>query len=732
MISLMLRIARCKYFGSGFLIFIMISMLGVAGSIRSVSRTNVLPFDAGSDTPSISQSYGQLPLCFEVNAGQIDPQVKFFTRGSNHALFLTPTETVLALRNDERGVMNGESDRSSAFSIHHSSFATVRMKLVGANPRPQMVGLDELPGKANYFLGNDPREWRTDVATYARVQYQEVYPGVDMVYYGNHSQLEYDLIVAPGIDPQTIILSYEGVSQLKVSAEGDLVLATAGGEIRQHKPVIYQEVNGSRREIAGGYLIDEDHQVGFQVGAYDVASPLVIDPVLAYSTYLGGNDDDYGVGIAVGASGNVYVTGQTYSLKFPTETPLQPAIGDGFHPDLFVTQYNPAGTALLYSTYLGGDNSDYSNAIAVDPSGNAYVTGYTYSANFPTKAPLQAGLALAPSTDAIVAKLNPTGSVLLYSTYLGGDFEDIASSIAVDALGNAYVTGYTISTNFPTKDPLQANKVRYQDAFIAKFNPTGSALLYSTYLGGTETDVGNSIAVDPSGNAYVAGGTLSTNFPTKAPLQPALAGSSDAFVAKLNPTGSALLYSTFLGGTGAESAYGMAIDASGNAYVTGPTSSSNFPTRTPLQPALAGSSDVFLAVVNAAGSAISYSTYLGGGSADTGYSVAVDTSGNAYLTGLTRSSNFPTKSSMQPTLAGSSDAFVAGVNPTGSTLLYSTYLGGRDVESGYSITVDPSGNTYVTGYTASINFPTKGATQPGFGGRGGRGYGDVFIVRISP
>jgi len=543
------------------------------------------------------------------------------------------------------------------------------------------------------------------------------------------------------------VLDFKGADKLEIDAEGDLVLHASGGNIRQHKPIIYQELDGVRREIPGGYVRKGANRVGFKLAAYDATRPLVIDPVvLSYSTYLGGSGEDSGWGIAVDADHNAYVTGSAGSANFPTTAGAFQSAGTS---GVFVTKLNPAGSALVYSTYLGGFASG--SGIVVDAAGNAYVTGSAFSDNFPTTAgAFQTTFADGANSggDAFVTKLDPTGSVLVYSTYLGGSGFDSGAGVAVDAGGNAYVTGLTQSTNFPTtagafqttfSDP--SNTVD-PDAFVTKLNPTGSALVYSTYLGGGRFDSGAGIAVDGAGNAYVTGATQSGNFPTTAgAFQTAFkSGSnvnSDVFVTKLDSTGSSLVYSTYLGGGSDEIGAGIAVDASGSAYVTGRTNSFDFPTTPGAIPSVdtSGAYDAFVTKVNPAGAALVYSTRLGGSTNDVGYGIAVDADGNAYATGATFSDDFPTTpGAFQPIHAGGWDAFVAKLNPAGSLLLYSTYLGGSGgspehgggLDEGHGIAVDTARNAYVTGQTISSNFPTTvGAFQTGLGG--GR---DAFVAKI--
>ena len=659
----------------------------------------------------VSEAYTQLPMHFEANRGQTDSQVKFLARGSGYSLFLTATEAVLAWRKDEgRQVKDEKKTPASSLTPHPSPGGTLRMRLVGANSTPQVAGIDELPGQSHYFIGNDPQRWRTGVSNYARVQYHDVYPGVDLVYYGNQQQLEYDFILAPDANPNSIQLAFTGADQLAVDAQGDLVLRTAGGDIRQHKPIIYQNVNGTRQEIAGGYVRRGKHEVGFQVAAYDASRPLVIDPVLVYSTYLGGSGHDE-ARVAVDAAGNAYVTGRTTSANFPVVNPLQPAYGGGPN-DVFVAKLNPTGSALIFVTYLGGSGDDQSGGIGVDASGNVYVAGITGSPNFPSANPLQP--AIGGAVDAFVTKLNPAGNSLIYSTYLGGSGTDVANRLAVDAAGNAYVTGLTTSTNFPTVNPLQPTNGGGQDAFVAKVNAMGNALIYSTYLGGSGTESSAGIGVDAAGNAYVAGQTASPNFPTANPWQPAYGGGDrDVFVAKLNPTGSALVYSTYLGGSGEDRAFGIAADAAGNAYVSGLTSSADFPVVNPLQSAYGGGpNDAFVVKVNPTGSALVYSTYLGGSGDDQGLGIAVDAAGNAYVAGQTNSPNFPTVNPVQPAFGGGPfDAFIAKLSADAKSTAVATVsaasFSASAVASESIVSAFGSGLTTTTLAATSTPLPTS-------------------------
>src|SRR5437667_430244 len=496
-----------------------------------------LPFAAAAEA-RVCQSYGKLPLHFEANQGQTHQAISFLTPSADSSLYLTAGEAVLVLTKpnpDAKRDLRSTPERRG--TQPRGTPVVVRMSLVGAAPKPLVSGLDELPGKVNYLIGKDPAKWRTNVPTYAKVHYRAVCPGIDLVYYGNQRQLEYDFVVSPGANPERIVLGFQGAERLEINAEGELVLHAAGGVIRQRVPVIYQEIDGVRTKIEGRYVLKDAHRVGFQAAAYDQSRPLVIDPTLVDSTYLGGSGWDYGYGIAVDAAGSAYVTGVTSSTDFPTASALQATNGGGVEGDAFVTKLDPTGSALVYSTYLGGSGDDYGYGIAVDAAGSAYVTGSADSTDFPTVNPLQA--ANGGVGDAFVSKLDATGSALLYSTYLGGSARDAASGIAVDGAGSAYVTGYTISTNFPTMNPLQAaHGGGYSHAFVTKLDAAGSALLYSTYLGGSARDAASGIAVDGAGSAYVTGLTRSANFPTVNPLQAAYGGGhGGALVTQLNATG---------------------------------------------------------------------------------------------------------------------------------------------------------------------------------------------------
>ncbi len=709
---------------------------------KMLSRRSVPepPIDMTAPPAAQAESaYGRMPLSFEANRGQAGASVDFLARGAGYALYLKPTEVGLILT-------RGSGAASSR---------VLRMRLDGANSSARAEGVDELEGKVNYLVGDDPAKWQTGVPTYAGVRYEGVYTGVDVFYYGNQRQLEYDFRIAPGADPRAVSLEFEGADGVQVDGAGDLLLALGDGVVRQPKPFVYQEVGGDRRAVEGGYVLDADGRVRFTLGEYDEGLPLVINPVIVYSTYLGGSGFEIAGAVAVDSAGSAYMTGYTGSANFPTGVnPLQP--GNAGPSNIFITKLNAAGTAFAYSTYFGGSGDERALDIAVDSAGNAYLTGSTRSANLPTINAFQPALKNNDSNtgqDIFITKLNATGTALVYSTYLGGSFNETGLGIAVDSAGSAYVTGDVGSRDFPTTPgAIKRTKGEFGgDAFVTKLSPAGNALAYSTYLGGEafdNSDTGTDIAVDCAGNAYVTGYTYSSDFPTTpGAFQPTYIGAprgadfpkSDAFVTKFDPTGTALVYSTYLGGDGRDEGQGIAIDAAGSAYVTGLTMSFNFPTANAIQPnnnAVAGvAEEAFVTKLNASGSAPVYSTYLGGGSGEVAQGIAINAGGNAYVTGATTSTNFPTVNAVQNTFGGESDAFVTKINAAGSAFVYSTYLGGSGIssdEQGVGVAVDSAGSAYVFGHTGSTDFPTVNPIQATNAGAGGTFPSfDAFVTKIA-
>ena len=656
---------------------------------------------------------------FEANRGQFDSRVRYLARGSGHGLFLTADGATLALERPRTGT------------------AVLRMHIAGGRSvSPEGEG--ELAGRSNYFIGSDPAAWRTGVPSYAAVRYREVLPGVDVRFHGTDDrQAEYDLVLAPLVNPERVVLTFDGVAGIAIGADGSAVLRLAGGgTVRKPVPVAYQtDAAGRRTPVAARYQKVGRNGLRFALGRYDRRQALTIDPVFAYSTLLGGGGGESSNGIAVDPSGNVYVGGFTSSADFPTLNPVQPTNRNPGAGNAFVAKLSASGgPSLVYATYLGGSApaaDDRGLAIAVDAGGNAYLTGTTAAPDFPTTAgALQT--AFHGVQDAFVAKIGPSGATLVYATFLGGANEDFGCGIAVDGGGNAYLTGQTHSADFPTSATAAQTTKRstadFAGVFVSKLNPTGSGLVYSTYLGGSTEELCGGIAISSAGNAYVTGSTSSTDFPLKTPFQNVSGGITDAFVTEINATGTALVYSTYLGGAASDFGNGIAVDASGNATLTGTTSSTNFPLKSALQASnlATGGFTAFVSRLNAAGSALVYSTYLGGTNFDFASSVAVDSAGNAYVTGFTSSSDFRSASALQA-FGGLTDAFVSAFNPTGSALLYSTPLGGSDNDSGNAIAADSAGSVYVTGQSSSLNFPTPAsALQPFL-----HGSSDAFVTKLA-
>jgi len=717
---------------------------------------------------SVVAEYGKLPLTFEPNQGQDDPRVRFSSRGQGYSLFLTDSAAVLSLSKSE-----AQNQRSGGRQLEPRSIApqttpiktdVVRMELAGAAPGLRVAGTDPLSGKVNYFIGKDPSKWRSDVPTYSKVKYSAVYPGIDLVYYGNQRQLEYDFIVAPDADASQVRLHFAGAGKLSIDSKGDLKISAANGEISFHKPVVYQMKNGQREPVAGKFQLLAKSDVGFALGDYDRNRELVIDPTLAYSTYLGGSTSESATGIAVDGTGHAYVTGGTLSSDFPVLAGGYQTVDPGSaHPTsvAFVTKFHHDGSGLIYSTFLGGSGSDSATAIALDSKGDAYLTGTTFSTDFPVTA---GAYETSPgnSQNSFVTELNPTGSNLIYSTYLLNTSYPGATGIAVDPSYHAYVAGFTNYKDFPVSaDAFQkTNRSKYGSGFVVKLTEAGSSAIYSTYLGGSNYEYAYGIAVGKQGEAYITGTTYSHDFPETAgayQTKNKAAGhqTNNAFVTKLNTTGSALVYSTYLGGSGApdgvyvgDTGYGIAIDAAGDAYVTGSAFSDDFPHtngayQTVNHAESTQSGNAFVAKFNPAGSQLLYSTYLGGsgivnvapindsdpvGWGDSGSAIAVDSIGDAYVTGYAVSGDFPVTigayMTQDPSEGGNEDgnnpvAFFSKLNPAGSQLLYSTYMGGlgcgTGIGAGYdgtgdlgnAIAVDPTGNVYLAGETCSGNFPTS-------------------------
>lgn len=718
------------------------SRLLIAVSLLALAVPGVaFPKDV-DPTPDVeaheAAAYGDLPVSFELNVGQSDERVSFLSRASGARVFLTPDELVLALPRSSPAIGKRTPEDLAPEPL---APAVVRMRLVGASPSTP-VGEDEIETKTNYFTGNDPSRWHTDVPNFARVRYPDVYPGVDLVLYGNHGTLEYDLALAPGADPSVISVVWEGADSVEADTSGALVMTVDGGQLRQHAPALYQHSDEAERSsVAGRFVSRGGGRFGLDVGAYDHGKPLVVDPAITYSTFLGSGSSDSGEDIAVDATGAAYIVGSTFASDFPIYLGYDSSYNG--YIDAFVTKLNKAGNALIYSTYLGGSNYDGANCGAVDASGTITVAGSTYSSDLPTTDGYDA--TLNGASDAFVARLGAQGNSLVAATYLGGSSNsldsDIANAIALDPKGNAYVAGLTRSTDFPTTANAYDSTLNgYRDGTVTKLvlkqAPPTSYISYSTYLGRGGDEFLSGIVVDSTGAAYVTGNTTSSDFPTVDGFDTSFNGEVDAFVAKLSPQGDALLNSTFLGGNSLDWGRGIAMDAAGAVYVTGDTESLNFPVTansydTTFNGGLVDPTyDAFVAKfhVRTLGTfsslVLDYCTFIGGSDGDYASDIALDSDGNALIAGYSRSADFPLANAVDAVHAGYSDAFVAKLNPAGDGLVYSTYLGGSGSDSGKATAVDSKGSACVTGSTTSSDFPLVNAFDTTRQGT------DAFVAKI--
>jgi hypothetical protein len=708
-----------------------------------------------ANTPSTIQSLNKTPLSFTKNVGQWDDRVLFRANAGGATMWFTKEgvtyQFTRRIDNDANTLSTaGVGQNRFGFDASGTGTGTPQLavgddrlnntrdsidqlvltaKFIGANPNLEIIAEGQLEYKCNYFFGNDPVKWHTDVPNYEAITLKDIYPGIDLKYSGDGSgQAAYEFIAAPGAKIAQIKVAYEGAEETSLDSDGRMILKTKWGDMTA---AIGSGVNGTGL-ASPRFAVNSESTLGSAASSQSPAQTNSGTLSLSYSTYLGGGNNDEGNGIAVDGNGSAYVTGRTCSTDFPTLNPYQATYqgGDAWGGDVFVTKFSSSGNSLIYSTYIGGGDDDWGYSIAVDSSGNAYVTGQTFSPNFPIRNPYQSTFHGSYSGgDAFVTKLSSSGRRLIYSTYLGGGAHDSGRGIAVDSGGSAYVSGTTSSSDFPTLNPYQM----YQggiDAFVTKLSNSGSSLIYSTYLGGGDDDAGLGIAIDGIGNTYVTGGTYSSNFPTLNPYQ-TFQGCWDVFVTKLSGSGISLIYSTYLGGEGDDCGYGIAVDGNGNAYVTGETSSSSFPTLNPFQ-TYQSASDAFVTKLSSSGNSLIYSTYLGAGSLDQGRGIAVVGGGSAYVTGGTysSSSDFPTLNPFQThqeSYFNTEDVFVTKLSSTGNSLIYSTYLGGESWDEGSCIAVDASGNAYVIGNTGSSNFPTLNPYQT----YQNTWESDVFVTKLT-
>lgn len=669
----------------------------------------------------IAEQYGRMPMAFEANQGQNDAAVKFQARGAGYGYYLTASETVLNLDTGD-----GRTSKRS----------TLKTRLIGASETATLVGEQALPGKTSYLRGSDAKAWQTGVDQYARVRRQGVYPGIDLVYYGNQSQVEFDYVVAPGSDPSKILMEIDGAKSIRLASNGDLVVKTATGDLVQHKPTIYQTIDGQRVAVDGRYKL-QGKRLGFEVAAYDRSQTLVIDPLLSFNAYSPGLHREIANAITVGADGSAYVAG--YSTPYSYARNIR-FISD----DVFVTKLNPSGTAIVYATYIGGAAADRANAIKVDASGSVYVAGDTFSNDFPVVNAVQT--ARAGFRDGFAMKLSPDGKTIVYSTYLGGVADDTATGLALDAVGRVTIVGVTSSIDFPTANALQATNAGRADAFVTRLAADG-AMQYSTYLGGSADDGAAAVAVDATGAALLSGFSDSFNLPVSpGAFQPARTPNvitldnpntpyddsrvdsyGDAFIAKVNGNGTALDYLTYLGGQFEDTSTGLALDSNGNAVVVGYTESGNFPLASPYNSTRTGFRDLFVTRLNSNGTSLLSSTYYGGeSSSEFSTAVAVDAADTIWVTGYTASISLPTRTPLQRANSGQTDAFVAHFDAAGNDLIYASYLGAPGSDYANGLAMDGSGNVYLTGYTFSKNFTTTRAPVQG----ASFGRGEPFVTKI--
>jgi hypothetical protein len=699
------------------------AMLVMAVSGMAIAELQLGPYQ---NQPLIKGNRIAQPLTFVPNMGQWDSRVVYRTEANGAVFYFCRDEVdYMFVRNTDQleespetqlGIETDNLDRA----IYKKEAILIKARFVGANADAAINGLDRLTQSNNYYLGNNPDRWHTRVPCYGSVIYKDIYPGVDLRYYGNNRSIKYDFIVAPGADISRIRIQYEGVDQLGVTNDGSLSAVSPFGPVYELTPYIYQEKNGQKKEIAGRYVITEPGVFGFVIDDNcDQSVPLVIDPELVYSTYLGGNRYDKVNGITVNDHGEAYVTGYTMSTNFPVLNPYQPSLLDTLTADVFITRLNSDGNGIISSTYLGGiTGGEQGMGIKLDDAGYIYMGGATNSRDFPTVNPYQLHQ---NDGDVIALKLTPNGDSLIYSTYIGGIANEYPYGFAIDKAGCAYLTGVTSSPNYPTKNPILTDMTNL-DAFVTKLAPTGDSLIYSTYLGGDNIEIGYGIAVDKEGQAYIGGITTSSDFPMVYSQQGHVR-LDDVFVTKLNPAGSDFRYSTYIAGYMEDRAMSLAIDEEGHVYITGVARSSDYPLQNPIQ-TFQYDRDAFVTKLAPTRCIIEFSTYLGGDAYDLGSGIAVDSRGNMYIVGYTGSTNYPTVNPMQ-TDQRYFDGFFTKINGASNSIEYSTYLAGYDSDYGLAIALDKSDNIYITGFTYSADFPILNPYQTNMEND------DIFVMKFS-
>ncbi len=700
------------------LIVVCLLSINIEAKVNGLNNESESGIESGK--AELIQKYNRLPLYFIKNEGQLDRKIKYYERGAGHGTFFTKDSVYFSLISDKR----------------KGKYEYVHLIPHGMNREVEIVAEHKQKGKINYLKGRDRAKWKTGIPLFGSVLYKNIYKNIDMRFYGKQGMLEYDIIVKPGAETETVRLKYERVKDVSITGTGDLEVNLNKGMMLQKRPYIYQELDGRRMRVNGEFIVlnsevnSDDAKLqnvtlGFQVASYDKTRTLVIDPAIVYSVYPGGGGDDLGYSIAVDSSGYAYITGETWSAGYLTSQGILPYQSNNAGlGDTFVTKLDITGVLadIVYSTYLGGSGVDSGRGIAIDSTGNAYIAGETTSSDFPITSP-----SLPPGggvTDGFVSKFNADGTDLIFSTYLGGDALDSAEGITVDSNGNAYITGGTSSSNFSTS-AYQLFNAGGDDAFVTKLGSNGS-LLYLTYLGGTGDDYGHDIALSSDGSVCVTGETSSTDFPEVSSFY-SNQGQIDAFITKFTTDGTDLAFSTYLGGSNSDYGYSIALDSSDSIYVTGETLSMDFPVLSAIQQTFGGGSrDAFVTKIDSGGSSV-YATYLGGDGDDYGFGIALGSDGSAFITGETASTNFPVQSQLfdNPDM---NDAFVTKLNPDGTALVYSTYLKGNKDDIGWDIAIDNNGDAYVVGQTLSIDvvdFPVAAVNLSA------SGETNAFVIKIS-
>ena len=724
------------------IILVLIIFFPIQNTVSSSQKHSAQSFpqiksQANLENLSMQPDHGKIPLYFIPNEGQVNEKALFYAKTSKYTLWLTKEglvfdSTIEQDKQDRRDKARHYSEsRSHGVTDSRASELTnspmyekdvSQLYFLNANKKLEVVPVEVTEHRVNYFIGNDETKWKADIKTSKAVLYKGLYKHIDLRIYGDEGQIEYDWIVKPGGEVSDIQFFYQNVEGTGIEKNGNLVVKTAFGEMQHVIPQCYQIIEGKKIVVEASFEEISKNTFGFKVGKYNKRFGLIIDPkVLVYSTYLGGNRDEFVSDVVIDSEGSAYIFGDTLSDNFPTKKAIYSSnSGDR---DVYVVKFAPGGDSLVYSTYLGGSIYDFSGEMAIDSEGAVYVTGTTYSKDFPIKKAYTKNLRW-PS-DAFVTKIEPGGNALAYSTYLGGSGYDDGWGIAVDSKKSTYVTGYTHSNDFPTKNPIYNSISGYSDVFVTKISLKGKPLIYSTYLGGSHHDMGWSIAVDSKGAAYVVGHTKSTNFPTKKPIQDRNRGYYDVFLFKINPDGDALSYSTYLGGSKYDYGYKIVLDQNGAAYITGRTKSNNFPVKNAFQKNYKGMWEAYVAKISPKGNTLSYSSYLGGELDDIGYGITVNSKGQAFVVGSTRSSDFPTKKALHSNHFGLYDCFISKIYKNGKRILFSTFFGGSHYDHGMGIALGSDNSIYFAGSTRSDDFPVKNARQSKK-----RNGLDVFVAKI--